>query len=87
MTSPSEKICQRCGRKIGSNSAFCVLLWVAGERLLYDVVFAINAPKNGTLMHMSADRECRGEISGYVGKLLRNLSLPDTYDTSFLETL
>jgi hypothetical protein len=85
---PSEsKRCQRCGRIIGGGSAFAILLWAEGESLLYDVVFAQNTPKNSTLMHMSADRECRGEISGYVGKLLRNLGLPETCDTSSLDTL
>jgi hypothetical protein len=77
----------RCGRIVGSASAFAVSLWAEGERLLYDVVFVKNAPENGMLMHMAADRECKTEISAYVGKLLRNLGLPETCDTSFLERL
>lgn len=86
MTSLSRK-CARCGRDIRAEStAFAVHLWAADERLLYDVVFAKNPPENGMLMHMSADRQCKGEISGYVGKLLRELGLPDTCDTSVIES-
>ena len=79
--------CPRCSKLITSKSTFAVALWAEDEKLLYDVVFAKNTPKNGVLMHMNADRECGSEISGYVGKLLRRLELPADCDTSFLDRL
>ena len=85
MTSPSEntaRTCPRCGVLVGKKSVFAIHVWVENDRLSHDVVFAKDTPKNGFLMHMSADRECAGEISGYVGKLLKNLGLPVSYDIS-----
>jgi hypothetical protein len=79
--------CPRCSKLITSKSAFAISLWADDGRLLYDVVFTKNTPKNGVLMHMNADRECGSEISGYVGKLLRRLDLPADCDTSFLDRL
>jgi len=68
-------------------SAFAVHVWAEGEELLYDVVFAKNTHENGVLMHMSADRQCKGEISGYIGKLLIKLGLSTDCDTSELDRL
>lgn len=72
---------------ITSKSKFAIHLWADGGRLIYDVVLTKNTPENGVLMHMNADRQCGSEISGYVGKLLRRLELPDGCDTSFLDRL
>lgn len=90
MTSPSDmadRTCPRCGGIVWTGSAFAVHVWAEGEELLYDVVFAKNTHTKGVLMHMSADRQCKGEISGYLGKLLRKLALSIECDTSELERL
>jgi hypothetical protein len=72
---------------VGLGSAFAVHVWAEGEELLYDVVFVKNTHENGALMHMSADRQCNGEVSGYIGKLLRKLGLSNDCDTSELDRL
>ena len=90
MTSPSSqavRVCPRCGGIVGPKSALAIHLWAHGGQLLYDVVFVKNTHENGVLMHTSADRECKGEISGYIGKLLRKLELPDSCDTSHVNSL
>jgi hypothetical protein len=79
--------CPRCSKLITSKSVLAISLWAEDGKLLYDVVFAKNTPKNGVLMHMNSDRQCGSEISGYVGKLLRRLELPLDCDTSFLDRL
>lgn len=87
MTRHSSPMCQRCGKPVGPRSVFVVLLWAKDGKLLHDVIFARNALEDNVLMHASADRECSGEISGYVGKLLKSLELSNGCDTSFLEGL
>jgi hypothetical protein len=67
---------------VTARSVFAVHIWAEGSQLLYDVVLTKNSHEKGVLMHMSADRECKGEISGYLGKLLRKLELPEDCDTS-----
>jgi len=90
MMSPSDqatRMCPRCGGVVTAKSAFAIHVWAEGKQLLYDVVFTKNNHEKGVLMHMSADRECKGEISGYMGKLLRRLELSDGTDTSELEVV
>jgi hypothetical protein len=90
MTSHSSEVirtCPRCGNVVGSKSALAIHFWAQDGKLLHDVVFVKNARDNGVLMHMSADRECRGEISGYMGKLLIKLELSVDCDTSFVDLL
>lgn len=84
---PVERICPRCGGHVNWESAFAVHVWAEGEELIYDVVFVKNTHENGMLMHMSADRQCKGEISGYIGKLLKKLGLGNDCDTSELDRL
>jgi len=88
--SPSEqadRTCPRCGRRVTDDSAFAVHVWADGEELLYDVVFTKNTHVKGLLMHMSADRKCDGEISGYIGKMLKKLGLSLDVDASHLDNL
>ena len=79
-------MCPRCGGVVSAKSAFAVHVWAEGGQLLYDVVSTKNNHGRGVLMHMSADRECKSEISGYIGKLLRKLELPLDCDTSSLDS-
>lgn len=79
-------MCPRCGGVVTAKSAFAVHIWEEGGQLLYDVVSTKNNHFGGVLMHMSADRECKGEISGYLGKLLRSIGLPLDCDTSALDS-
>lgn len=72
---------------ITSKSFFAIKIWHEKNRLLHDVVYASNTPESGAMMHMPADRECDKEISGYIGRILKNLGLDSTCDTSFLESL
>jgi hypothetical protein len=85
--SEANRVCPRCGGRVDGRSAFAVHVWAEDDRLLYDVVFSKNTSVSGFMMHMSADRQCKGEISGYIGKLLRNLGLSIDCDTSELERL
>lgn len=90
MTSHSEPVdrtCPRCGYPVGNDSVFSVHVWADGGELLYDVVFTKNTHEKGMLMHMSADRQCRGEISAYLGKILKKLGLSSDCDTSKLDRL
>jgi len=79
--------CPRCSKFVTSKTAFAVHLWTDGDRLLYDVVSAKNTPTTGMLMHLTGDRQCGSEVSGYVGKLLKRLGLTLDCDTSFLDGL
>jgi hypothetical protein len=84
---PGDRTCPRCGRRVTVESAIAVHVWADGEELLYDVVFTKNTHVKGLLMHMSADRKCDGEISGYIGKMLKKLGLSLDVDTSVLDSL
>jgi len=82
----AKRMCPRCGCVVTAKSAFAVHVWADGGQLLYDVVSTKNSHERGVLMHMSADRECKAEVSGYLGKLLRSLGLPMDCDTSPLDS-
>jgi len=77
--------CPRCGKLVTSKSAYAMLLWPDGGKLLYDVISTKNTPSHGVMMHLTGDRQCGSEVSGYVGKLLRRLGLTLDCDTSFLD--
>ena len=79
--------CPRCGKLLTSKSAYAMLLWADKGKLLYDVISTKNTPSYGVMMHLTGDRQCGSELSGYVGKLLRRLELPMECDTSFLERM
>lgn len=79
-------MCPRCDGVVTAKSAFAVHIWADGGQLLYDVVSTKNNHEKGVLMHMSADRECKVVVSGYLGKLLRKLELPMDCDTSALDS-
>lgn len=87
MTYPSRHYarCWRCGGGITENSVFAVEIWRQDERIRHDVVFANKLHGDSVAVHMGGDRECRREVSGYHGKILKWLDLPMSCDTSFLE--
>jgi len=79
--------CCRCGGWISDRSAYAVSLCGAEGRLTYDVVRVENLTRDDVAIHMGGDRECRRELSGFHGKILKSLDLPLSCDTSFLERL
>ena len=79
--------CQRCGGQVDDSSAFAVVLRADGGRLVCDIILSRNVLKDDVVMHLSADRECEGKVSGYLGKMLKTLGLPITCDTSEIESL
>jgi hypothetical protein len=83
----AKRICLRCGNVVTAKSFFAVHFWSDEGKLFSDIVFTKDVIKNGSLMHVIADRECKGTVSGYIGKLLLSLKLPSDYNTSKLFNL
>jgi len=79
--------CWRCGSFISDRSAYAVIVSSGDDRLDTDVVMSKNLSRNDVVIHMGGDRECRKELSGFHGKILKKLDLPISCDTSILERL
>lgn len=79
--------CWRCNYAINGNSFFAAKLWALDEHLTYDIVRASELSRDDIAVHMSGDRECAKEVSGYHGKILKRLDLSMSCDTSFLDKL
>jgi len=80
-------MCPRCSGVVTAQSFFAIHVWAKDGQLYCDTVVTRQDYCHGFLMHLSADRECKGEISGYIGKLLKNLDLPATTNTTKLVSL
>lgn len=83
----AKRLCLRCGNVVTAKSFFAVHFWSDEEKLFSDIVFTKDVIKKGFIMHTPADRECKGVISGYIGKLLLSLNLPLNYNTSKLHNI
>jgi hypothetical protein len=79
--------CWRCGSYISDRSAYAVLIRRRDDGLFTDIVMSKNLTKGDVAIHMGGDRECRKELSGFHGKILKKLELPTGCDTSKLERL
>ena len=79
--------CWRCGAGINEDSIFAVYLWPEYGRLNHDIVMAKTLGDSSVALHMSGDRKCVKEVSGFHGKILKRLDLPMSCDTAFLDTL
>jgi hypothetical protein len=79
--------CMRCGRIVDEKSAFVIHIRNRNDVLFHDVIFSRKEPSDGCVVHMQADRECRGQISGFIKKIIIKLQFSESCDTSFLDQL
>jgi hypothetical protein len=79
--------CWRCQSHISDRSAYAVLVLRRDDVLFTDIIMSKNLSRNDVAIHMGGDRECRRELSGFHGKILKKLELPTGCDTSILERL
>jgi hypothetical protein len=79
--------CWRCGSFISDRSAYAVSIRSRYDKLFTDIVMSKNLERDEVAIHMGGDRECRKELSGFHGKILKKLELPAGCDTSKLERL
>lgn len=82
--------CWRCNQGISERSAMAVHLWAMTDddsRLYYDIVMANSLGRDDIALHMTGDRECTKEVSGFHGKILKRCDLPMSCDTSFLDSI
>lgn len=87
MSHSKSSYCCRCNRAITSKSFFAVLLWAKDESVLHDIVKVGKMPSGAVAIHLGGDRECKMEVSGFHGKILKKLELPLSCDTVFLNSL
>ena len=79
--------CGRCGSAITDRSAYAIRIWSDDDSVRHDTVMSKNLTRDSVAIHMGGDRECRRELSGFHGKILKNLDLPVSCDTSVLDRL
>lgn len=79
--------CWKCDKSISSNSMFAIQLWLKDDILCHDTVRSKMLQSDSMAMHMSGDRECAKEVSGFHGRILKRLDLPISYNTEFLDSL
>ena len=56
-------------------------------RIFHDTVFVRDLGRDDVAIHMGGDRECRKELSGFHGKILKYFDFDMSCDTSFLDKL
>jgi len=87
-TSPSEPTCRRCGRPVyKEDSVWCLRVWVEGPGIRHDIVRTSNIQADSTVLHVRGDRECRSEMSGFIGKIIEELGSPEHIPETFLRQL
>lgn len=67
-----------------------VRLWAEkhdDSRLYYDIVMANSLGRDDIAVHMTGDRECAKEVSGFHGKILKKCDLTMSCETSFLDSI
>ena len=82
--------CWRCNQGISERSALAARVWAEkgdNQHLYYDIVMANSLGGDDIAVHMTGDRECVKEVSGFHGKILERLDLPVSCDTSFLDII